>query len=287
MTEGPQSPTLRRRRLSAELRSLRDQSGLTATQVAKRLDWQTSKLTRMERGEWQRPNPRDIVDLLNVYGVVDERQRETLVVLARQGRQRGWWHAYKDMLSERYSTYIGLEIEASSLRTFQPLMVPGLLQTVDYARALILDGPAEITAEEVERRVDIRAERQKILVGPRPPELSVILDEAAIRRRVGDGEIMRSQLKHLQDAAALPHIGVRVVPFEAGAHAGMTGAFSILSFAEDRDPDAVYVETIAGELFIEEAEEVQSYQLAFRRLNAVALTPRDTLSMISAMAAQV
>ncbi|MFI0352898.1 helix-turn-helix domain-containing protein [Actinomadura sp. 9N407] len=282
MADGRHSPTLRRRRLSAELRRLRDEAGLTATQVAKRLDWQTSKLTRMERGEWQRPNPRDIVDLLDVYEVADERQREALVLLARQGRQRGWWHAYKDMLSERYSTYIGLEVEASSLLTFQPLLIPGLLQNADYARALIIGGPDEATVEEVERKIEIRAERQELLTRSQPPQLWGVIDEAAIRRQIGGREVMRAQLQHLLAMTELPRVTLQVIPYAAGAHPGMTGAFSILSFLEDSDPDAVYVETIAGELFLEEPEEVRHYQLAFRRLNAVALSPRDTLDLIAA-----
>jgi transcriptional regulator with XRE-family HTH domain len=282
-----QSPTLRRRRLSAELKRLRDGQGLTATQVARQLEWPVSKVTRMERGEWLRPSPHDIGRLLEVYGVVDEREHEALTTLARQGRQRGWWHAYREMISERYSTYIGLEAEASSVFSFQPLMMPGLLQTTAYARALILGGPSQLGAREAELRATIRTERQKILTDEDPARLWAVLDEAAIRRTVGGAEVMRAQLRHVLQIAELAKVTVQVIPFDAGAHAGIGGAFAILSFPHADDPDAVYVETIAGELFVEDPEEVGRYTVAFQRLTAKALNPGDTITMIAAAAAEL
>ncbi|RAY13855.1 transcriptional regulator [Actinomadura craniellae] len=274
------SPTLRRRRLSAELRRLRDASGLTATDVARKLEWPVSKVTRMERGEWLRPSPHDVGRLLEIYEVA-ERERDALITLAREGRQRGWWHAYREMISERYSTYIGLEAEASSVLSFEPLMIPGLLQTTDYARALILGGPYELGADEAEHRVEIRAERQKILTDKDPARLWVVMDEAAIRRVVGGKDVMRGQLEHLLQMAELPKVTLQMIPFDSGAHPGTGGAFAILSFPHDQDPDAVYVETIAGELFVENEEDVDRFRVAFQRLTAVALSPTDTIALIA------
>ncbi|MGI8333239.1 helix-turn-helix domain-containing protein [Actinomadura scrupuli] len=285
MTEPRQSPTLRRRRLSAELCRLREQAGLTQTEVTKRLEWSQGKLARMERGEWLRPDPHDIRLLLDQYGVTDERQREQLIVWAREGRQRGWWHPYKDMLSATLSTYIGLEAEATSLHTFQLIVVPGLLQTVDYARGLISRGPEEISEEDVERKVEVRTARQELLTRIDDPlRLWAVMDEAALRRPVAGPETMRAQMQHLLELARLPKVTLQVIPFSAGAHPGTAGAFSLLEFPHPDDPEAAYVETVGGELFVENREEVKEYQLAFRRLTAFAADPANTLELIAEMA---
>jgi transcriptional regulator with XRE-family HTH domain len=285
MAEPRQSPTLRRRRLSAELCRLREQAGLTQTEVTKRLEWSQGKLARMERGEWLRPDPHDIRLLLDQYGVSDERQREQLIVWAREGRQRGWWHPYKDMLSATLSTYIGLEAEATSLHTFQLIVVPGLLQTVGYARGLISRGPEEISEEEVERKVEVRTARQELLTRIDDPlRLWAVMDEAALRRPVAGPETMRTQMQHLLELARLPKVTLQVIPFSAGAHPGTAGAFSLLEFPHPDDPEAAYVETVGGELFVENREEVKEYQLAFRRLTAFAADPANTLELIAEMA---
>ena len=199
------SPTLRRRRLSAELRALREVKGMTSVEATKRLDWSSGRLTRMERGEWVRPNPRDIRDLLDLYEVNDERKREYLLTLAREGRQRGWWHPYREMLSERYSTYIGLEADAASVLTFEPLMIPGLLQTADYARGLLAGGPSEHGTDEIEKRVEIRLERQKLLTRDDDPlRLWAVMDEAVLRRSMGGPDVARGQLGHLVELSTLP-----------------------------------------------------------------------------------
>ena len=285
---GRQSPPLRRRRLSAELRRLREAAGLSSTEVSRRLDWSAGKLTRIERGEWLRPNPRDVQDLLDVYGITDLRQREELIRWAREGRQRGWWHPYRDVLSEAYSAYIGLEAAAKSLLTFQPLMIPGLLQTGDYARAVIAGGPAEISAEEVDRRVRVRIERQNALRVADPLRVWAVIDEAALRRPVGGPEVMRDQLKRLQDVATLDKVTLQVIPFGVGVHPGVAGgSFAILEFPGPEDPDAVHVDTVAGELFVEEPDQVDRYRVAFQHLTTVALSPEDTLTMIVEQTAQV
>lgn len=278
------SPTVRRRRLSAELRRLRHDDGRTATDIAKRLEWPTSKLTRMERNEWLRPDKRDIRDLLDIYGVTDEATRERLTTLAKEGRLRGWWDPLG--LPEATTTFIGLEAEAESERTSRTLVVPGLVQTADYARATMQGGPAELAADEIERRVEARMERQKILTRDDDPlRLWVVMDEAALRRMVGGPKVMAQQMRHLLEVAELAKVTFQVIPFEAGAHPGMSGSFSIIKFPEPQDLPAAYVEAIAGELFVEEPREVRQYEVAFERLTAMALGPSDTLKMIAAAAA--
>ena len=280
MASPRRSPTLRRRRLSAELRRLRQGCDLTAIQVTERLSWASGKLTRMERGEWVRPNPRDVQDLLDVYEVTDQREREQLITWAKEGRERGWWHPYRDMLSQSYTTFIGLEVEAATERVFELAVIPGLLQTADYARELIRRGPAELSAKEIDDRVEVRMARQEILTGDDPVRLWAVIDEAALLRPI-DEPAMRAQLNHLVEVAELPKVTLQVIPLRKGPHAGTIGPFTVLEFPEHADPDAAYVETAAGELFVEEPEEVDRFRIAFERLTAVAECPEDTIAMIA------
>lgn len=288
MTQPRRSPTLRRRRLSAELRRLRANDGRHAQQIDKELGWTVGKLARMERGDWVRPSVRDIADLINIYEVTDDRQREALLDLARQSRERGWWHPYREMLSEDFTTYIGFEAEASSVLMFQPLMVPGLLQIPDYARAVMRGGPAELGDEEIEERLKIRAERQKLLTAETDPlRLVAVLDEAVLHRLIGGPTVMKAQLEHIRAMAKeLPKVTLQVVTFEKGAHPGVGGAFTVMEFPEPEDPDAVYSENIAGELLLEDPEEVSRFKLAFQRLGMMSLNPEDSLAMIAASAAK-
>ena len=275
------SPTLRRRRLSAELRALREAAGLTSVEATRRLEWSGGRLTKMERGEWVRPNPRDIRDLCDLYEVTEERRRDYLITLAKEGRERGWWHAYRDMLSEEYSTYIGLEAGAETLFTFDQV-INGLLQTPEYAHALLHDGPGEIASEQLERRVEIRTERQKLITRDDDPlRLWVVMDEAALRRQVGGPAVMRAQLEHVLELAALARVTIQIIPFAVGAHAAVGGAFTILRFPEPEDPDAAYVETPGGELFVENPEEVGRFQIAYQRLQAAALSPGDSVEFVA------
>lgn len=276
-----QSPTLRRRRLAGELRKLREAAGRSSSEVTKALEWSSGKLTRMERGEWKRPNPRDIQDICNAYGVTDQRQVDYLIQLARDGRLKGWWDPYHSMLSEQLTTYIGLEAEAAAVLSFEPVMVPGLFQTPDYARAVIRGGPAEISDEEVDKRVEIRMRRQQTLHDAQPLRVVAVMDEAVLHREVGGPDIMAAQIRHLREVAKLPRVSLHIIPFKAGAHAGMTSSFHILQFPEPNDPDAVYVELVAGEMFIEEAREVEAYHVAFTDLVAAAMSHADTLAMLA------
>lgn len=279
------TPTLRRRRLSAELKRLREEAGVKVETAAEALGCSTDKIHWIERAGWTQPRWRDVRDLLDAYGVADEDVREELITLAKEGGQKDWWTPYSRMLSKKYTAYIGLEAEAAEVLTFQPLVVPGLLQTDDYAREMIRTGAAELSAEEIEKRVQVRAERRKILEGDDPARLWAVIYEAALRCPVGGPEVMRAQLEHLIALAQTPKITVQVLPFEVGAHPGLNGPFTLLSFPEG-DPDAAYIETIGGELLLEEPADVDPYRHVFRRLNVKALSPEDTITLLSEEAAR-
>lgn len=279
-----QSPTLRRRRLAQELRRLRDESEKTSVEVAKALEWNPSKLTRMERNEGRRYSVRDIRDLCDIYGVTDQVYRERLEQLARDGAKKSWWDPYDKMLSEATTTFIGLEAEAAKVLVFESLAVPGLLQTQDYAEAIVRSTPTTISDEEIKARVDIRMRRQQALHDHPALEIVAVIDEAVLRREVGGPlrpEIMAAQLDHLAEVARLPNVTLHVIPFAAGAHAAMSGSFNILRFPEPGDLDAVFADLVAGQMFLEEQEEVRRYHDAFLHLVGTAASPAHTLEMLA------
>jgi transcriptional regulator with XRE-family HTH domain len=273
-----QNPTLRGRRLAAELMHHRETSGLSREEAARQLEWSTSTIFRIETGR-SRPQPGNVRVLLDLYGVTGP-ERDGLIQLARDARQPGWWHSFRDVLPNPYEVYIGLEAGASSIRNFEPVVVPGLIQTEDYARAMFRNGPRELDRDEVERRVEVRMARQQVLTRDDRPRLWSVVDEAVIRRVVGGTEVMRGQLRHLVDCAEQGKTTIQVVPFRAGAHAGTTGPFVILEFLESTDPAVVYVETLAGDIYLEERADVNRYTLAFDRLLAAALHPDDSVRLI-------
>jgi len=274
-------PTVRRRQLMAELKRMRDVAGLSQEVVAERLDWHPTKVMRIETGRTS-PHPNDVRLMVELYGMTDREQVTALVKLARDARQRGWWYSYRDILLNRYDFFIGLESEAASIRVFALAMIPGLLQTEDYARALIRGGPQELTSDQVEGRVEVRMTRQRVLARDDRPRLWVILDEAVIRRVVGGQAGMRAQLEHLIDAGEQGRTTIQVVPYGAGPHPGMEGPFMVLGFAEPSEPDVVYLETVGGNLYVDKPEEARLYATAFDHLRAVALSPGDTRAMLRA-----
>lgn len=281
-------PTSRRRHLGRELRRLRHEKEMSAEQVAHVLGWGESKVLDIENAKRQKTNPRDVDDLCRIYGVSEERHAE-LRALAEDSKTRGWWDKYKGALPPEYATLIGLEEEAASVSTATLGMVPGLAQTTDYARALIIDDAVKLSEEEVESRVEVRAERQKILTaGQEPPELWVVFDEAVIRREVGGKHVMRAQLERLIELADLPNLTLQIVPFSAGAHPALLGSFSILEFPGDDDdpPDTktVYLENIFSQVLLEDQKQVKVYEMAFQRLIAKALPVADTIALIAARA---
>lgn len=269
------SPTVRRRRLASELRRLREAAQLTIDEVGEKLECSASKISRIETGHVG-VTPRDVRDMLELYAI-DDNEREALVQLSREARKKGWWHAYNEVFT---GAFVGLESDASSLQAHQALLVPGLMQTEDYARAVIRAIRPDVSEAEIERRVSARMTRQKVLVDARPPEYWVILDEAVLYRMVGGPKIMRAQLARMVELAALPHVTVQVVPFGAGAHAGMESPFLILGFPEQADPDVVFLDHTEAGVYLEQPEDVHRYTLMFDHLRAAALKPDDTVALV-------
>lgn len=274
-----QGPTVRRRRLAGELRRLRDSAQLTIEEVADKLECSASKISRIETGHVG-VTPRDVRDLLELYGL-NGNEREALVQLAREARTRGWWHAYNEVFT---GAFVGLEADASSLRAYQALLVPGLLQTERYAHTVIRAMRPDAEETDVSRRVAARRERQRLLTDPAPPDYWAVIDEAVLHRQVGGAEVMVEQLARLVEMAALPHVTIQVVPFHTGAHPGMEGPFLILGFPEQADPDVVYVESTTSGLYLEMPADVHRYALLFDHLRATALKPDDSVELIAAFA---
>jgi transcriptional regulator with XRE-family HTH domain len=274
------SPTVRRRRLAAEMRRLRQASKLTIEQVAESLEWSPGKVSKIENARVS-VLPRDARRLLDVYGVTEGTERELLLSLARESRERGWWQQYGETVPEWFATYVGLEAEASAIATYQAETVPGLLQTQRYAAALHRAELMNATEEEIERHVALRMERQAHLTEPDAPQLWVVLNEAVLRRVVGGREVMREQLVKLTEAANSPNITLQVLPFGAGAHASMDSAFSIVSFDPPTDGDIVYFEHPTCSLYLEKAHEVARYRLVYEHLRAASLSLDESRRLIA------
>ncbi|MFC4531549.1 helix-turn-helix domain-containing protein [Sphaerisporangium dianthi] len=279
------SPTVKRRRLSAELIRLREQAGLTHDEVCKHLEWSRGRLTHMEQNKWTRPDVGNIRLLLDLYGVTDPKVREAVLNLARQSREKGWWQSYKDIFQ---GSLPGFEADATQLRTYEIAFVPGLLQTMTYATAIFRAGQVlEEDQAAVTRRVEGRMARQGILRREDPPELWAVIDEAALLRLVGGVDVMAEQLKHIIEMAKLPNITIQVLPNSAGAHVAMACGFVILDFAGDLDPSIVYMETPTDSLFLERPEEVQAYTLIHNRVLAAALTAEESVTYIASLIARL
>lgn len=279
-------PTVRRRRLGAELRRLRDSAGYKLEEVAGMLGVAPSTLSRIETGK----APTKLAylsQLLELYQVTDAGQRQILVDMAREGHRKGWWAAYDDVLPSGLGVYVGLEAEASELRSYEIGVVHGLLQTTDYARAILRASAPRHTTDQIERLVDLRMERQRRLDDNPPLDLWVIHDEAVIRRTVGGPVVMRHQLAHLLVAAGLPGVTLQVLPFDTGAHAGHDGPFSIVEFHDRSDSEVVYVESTAGPIYLEKDREVRASAEVFDRLRAAALPPEASLDLISKAAREL
>jgi transcriptional regulator with XRE-family HTH domain len=274
MAGRPHAPTVRLRRLAAELRTLRDSARLTREDVADRTGINTVTLYRIENAR-VRPQARTLMTLLDLYEVSEDRKAELGAVL-RDARQRGWLQAHESVLPQQYTAYIGFEAEASVLWNCETLFVPGLLQTGDYARAVTRAGNPASSADEIDQFVEVRMHRQRGLEDDNPPGLWAIVDEAAIRREVGGRELMRAQLDRLIESAALPHVTLQVIPFSAGAHAGMQGSFVLMQFDDEAVSDVIYLENLASSMFIESEAELRRYRLAFEHLRAVAMSPDDS-----------
>jgi len=268
------SPTVRRRELGALLRKLRTAKGLTVEQAAERLMFSMSKLSRMETGHGI-ATPRDIRDLCDLYGVADEAERDHMLKLAAEGKQQAWWQSY-DL---GYATYVGLEAEAVAISAFQSSVVHGLLHTADYARAGHEGAMPRLSPDQIEMQIEAKLTRQRILTRDNPPRFSVVLDEAALHRVVGGRQVMVAQLAKILDMSALPNVTVQVLPYEVGAHPAVESNFTILELP-DPTPGVVFVEGLIGSTYLERDDDLTRYQMIFRKLESIALSPKGSIDLI-------
>jgi transcriptional regulator with XRE-family HTH domain len=275
-----EGPTLRRRRLGAELKRCREAAGLTQEYVSRYFEWHAAKVTRIETARVA-VTARDVRDLLTLYGVQDDEYREALIGLARQSRERTWWTDYRDVM--RPGNFVGLEAEASSMREWAPIVLPGLLQTEAYIRALMRTGRSSDPPESIDRRVALRIKRQDRLTGPNPLTLSAIVDESVIRRVVGGADVMGDQLRHLLSRAQLPNVTLQILPFDAGEHSFLGGSAALLEFRETTHLDVLYLEGLAGDYYEEQPLEVARYRNELERLSSMALDRRMSVKMIENM----
>jgi transcriptional regulator with XRE-family HTH domain len=271
------SPIVRRRELGALLRALRNGRGWTAEQVAERLLISPSKVSRLETGQ-RGASARDIRDLCNLYEV-DEEQREHLMELAREGKQRAWWQS----LALPYSTYVGLEAEATSISDNGLGVMPGLLQTADYARAMVRAAIPNWVPEVVEQRVKGRMARQQLLHSDRAPRFEAVLEESVLHRVVGSPAVMKAQLQQLLELSELPNVTLRVIPYQAGALPGGINKFIILGFAQPTVSDVVFIEGLTGDLYLDDPRDVEIYNTTFRTLVQLSASPTATRDAIAAM----
>ncbi|GHH85148.1 transcriptional regulator [Streptomyces sulfonofaciens] len=276
-------PAVRRRRLGAELRALRLRAGLTSGGAAALVGWHQSKVSRVETGR-SGVRPADVQLLLDAYGVGDPAQRQLLAALAgseHDGGRHDWWHAYRGLLPPAYRDFISLEAQASRVRTLETSVVPGLLQTPDYARAVTRAALGPAPHDRIDALVEVRLARQDVLRADPPVEFSAVLDEAVLRRSVGGAGVMGRQLRALLDAAQRPHVRLQVLPFAAGEHIGITGPFVVLSFPNITDLDVIVLDHLTSSLYLERKEDLRAYTDAFTSLQGYALSPEDSMEFIA------
>jgi transcriptional regulator with XRE-family HTH domain len=269
------SPTVRRRELGALLRALRNEKGLTVEQAADQLLCSPSKVSRMETGHGA-ATPRDIRDLCNLYDVTDQAERDRLMTLAREGKGQGWWQSY-DL---EFGIYVGLEAEAVVISGFQSSVVPGLLQTADYARAGHEGAMPRFSPDQIERRIEAKLTRQRILVQDDPARFAAVLDEAALHREIGGRSVMAVQLAKILEMSALPNVTVQVLPYEVGAHPAVESNFTLLELPNPT-PGVVFVEGLIGSTYLERADDLKRYREIFDRLQTIALDPKSSADLIA------
>ncbi|WP_406092377.1 helix-turn-helix domain-containing protein [Kitasatospora purpeofusca] len=278
-------PTVRARRLGSELRRLREAVGKGTEDAAQALACSRAKISRIETGA-SGVRRLDLGILLDLYGVTG-RERSALEELSRDSKKRGWWHDYGDTIPPAYADFLGLEGDARYIRTWQSMVVPGLLQTEHYARAVLEANPAAVRPERIDQLVEIRMERKDVLSKPDPARFSAIIWEPALRCPVGGRSVQRTQLEHLAAVAQLPNVTLQVVPLDVGATAGACGAFVMFGFTDSPIPGAVFLETLTSSHYMEQQAELDGYGLVFEYLRSSALNPANSLDMISAIAAEI
>lgn len=267
-------PTARRLVLGSQLRRLREASGISREDAGYTIRGSGSKISRLELGRVGFKE-RDVVDLLNLYGVTDEAEHESFLDLVRRSNEPGWWHRFNDLMPSWFQDYVGLEESASRIQTYEIQFVPGLLQTEKYARAVAIQGRPEFPADELDRRVRLRMQRQKLFTQPKAPRLWAVIDESVLHRPIGGQEVLREQIQFLLDATAMSAVTLQILPFELG-RSGAEGAFTILRFAEPELPDIVYLEHLCGALYLDKPDEVEVYSKVSHRLAVDAQTPEET-----------
>ncbi|MFI7387451.1 helix-turn-helix domain-containing protein [Streptomyces sp. NPDC049813] len=286
MTAGDASGSVVRRiLLGSQLRRLRESRGITREAAGYSIRASESKISRLELGRVSF-KARDVEDLLTLYGVSDETEREALLSLVKAANVAGWWHSYSDVLPGWFQTYIGLEGAASLIRGYEAQFVHGLLQTEAYAHAVVERGMRGAPREDIDRRVALRLERQKVLVSERAPQVRLVLDEAALRRVHGGPAVMRGQLEHLVEMAQLPHLTVQVMPFSHGWHAGESGTFTLLTFPESDLSDLVFLEQLTSALYLDKAEDVAQYERAMAQLQEECPSPDESLALLRRIATE-
>jgi transcriptional regulator with XRE-family HTH domain len=271
--------------LGSQLRRLREASNVTTDEAGQAIRATHSKISRLERGR-SGAKQRDVADLLSLYGVTDETEREELLTLARQANAPGWWQQYSDVLPKWLELYVGLERSASIIRSYEVQFVHGLLQTEDYARAIILIANAYAPREEIDRRVNLRMKRQQLLTQRDAPEFWAVLDEAALRRAPDGRTVMRAQLEHLLQMADLPNVTLQIMPFNVGPHAAAGGPFTILRFPEPDVADLVYLEQLNSALYLDQPGDVQDYVAIMNQLCVQAETGAASKDMLRALLRQ-
>jgi transcriptional regulator with XRE-family HTH domain len=277
---GSPGPVVQRRRLRAELRRVRLEAGLTQDQVAEAMDWSLSKLIRIENGSVS-ISTNDLKAILQYYKITDSDRVADLIAMGRVARERSWWSEYRDIASRQTLQLIEYEAAAMISRNFQLSVVPGLLQTEEYARAVLEENNAQRSGDEVDVLVSIRMHRQELIDRAEPPLLFFIMDEGVVRRQVGGPAVMHRQLQRLIDVSAKPNVTVEVVPFSAGFHPGTLGSFVIHEFPDDADDDTVYLENQQGEfLNRDDPDEILAYRERFERLRQLSLGPEGTESFL-------
>lgn len=270
------NPALRRRQLAARLRNLRKDVGLSIEDVAQKLECSPAKISRIETAR-RGVIPRDVRDLCHIYGA-DQAESDALMAMAREARQPGWWRTYDE---HDFHLYLGLESEASSITNYDTCAVPGLLQTADYARAIIRGVLPGIEEKVLAERVDARMKRQEILYREPHPRHKVILDESVLHRHIGSRQVMREQLRHLAEVACLPQVGIQVIPFSVGAHIGFNSAFTLLEMFDPGVPDIVYKEALTRLEYFDKSTDLAMYREVIERLTALALGPEESMARIA------
>jgi transcriptional regulator with XRE-family HTH domain len=279
-------PTVLRILLGAQLRRLRESVGITREDAGYHIRASGSKISRMELGRVSFKE-RDVADLLEFYGVKDAAERDSLIQLTKEANATPWWQKYQDVVPDWFGVYVGLEEAAQLIRLYEVQFVPGLLQTEEYARAVVMQGAPDIEPNELERRVAVRMGRQQLLTRSNPPRLWAVVDEAALRRPMGGRDVLAAQIERLLDAVGEPNITLQVMPFRYGGHGAEGGAFTIMRFPEADLPDMVYMEYLTGALYLDKPDEVERYAAVMERLSVAGTSPERTREMLTTVLKEI